>query len=127
MTSLGLSPYEVNNAVCVACLLSVNEDSHVLRRVRKIEPVAVSVFVFFNHNFKIHEIVPHGVITIKNRDYVLNRGVSVCLHDSAFIFAPIHDCVFGFARFATSSIARSVCLTFINESYAAIILSNLYR
>jgi hypothetical protein len=26
---------EVNNAVCVACLLSVNEDSHVLRRVRK--------------------------------------------------------------------------------------------
>jgi hypothetical protein len=24
----------------------VNEDSHVLRRVRKIEPVAVSVFVF---------------------------------------------------------------------------------
>jgi hypothetical protein len=125
MTSLGCRR-EVNNAVCVACLLSVNEDSHVLRRVRKIEPVAVSVSVFFNHNFKIHEIVPHGVITIKNRDYVLNRGVSVCLHDSAFIFVPIHDCVFWFARFATSSIARS-CLTFINESYAAIILSKSYR
>jgi hypothetical protein len=26
---------EVNNAVCVACFLSLNEDSHVLRRVRK--------------------------------------------------------------------------------------------
>jgi hypothetical protein len=44
--------------------LSLNEDSHVLRRVRKIERASLRLCIF-NHNFKIHEIVPHGVITIR--------------------------------------------------------------